>query len=114
MVVVQNEGWVTEVILFPRKQILIVKEIIHYKSNIFLFISVTDHWNASYSGLYFAYLYWIKDIVQKYPHFVSHSGKQGFLGPVLNLKRRSLSLSLILAGDNKQNRSVWKCFQQTV
>lgn len=54
MFVVQNERWVTEVIFFPGKQILSVKEIIHYKLNIFLFISVRDHWNASYSGLYFA------------------------------------------------------------
>lgn len=54
MFVVQNERWVTGVIFFPGKQILSIKEIIHYKLNIFLFISVRDHWNASYSGLYFA------------------------------------------------------------
>lgn len=54
-------------------------------------------------------------MVQKCPHFSFHLGRQGFPGPVLNPERRSLSLSLILEGDcNRQNRSVWKCFQQII
>lgn len=115
MFVVRNERWVTENISLPTKPILRVKEIIHSKLNIFLCNSGRDLWNASYCGLHFAQLYWVKGIVQKCPHFAFHLGILVFPGPVLNLERRSLSLSLILDRDgNRQNRSVWNCFQQII